>query len=990
MNTRRLAAALLLVVGHGFTGSALADEIGDRLAIERVYYSHQSGVSVPFDMAVPRELVGLRVRESRAATLRVEARLLRSLDREMLARERRRIEAASAFPDRLAEMYAALGNDARRIEAALIRPTLAARVEGWLTSGVKQDEVIRRLERQPGSEGTLSSAFGGCAPDDAWQLQPNGPAGRSGATAVWTGSLLIVWGGAGAEAAGRRYDPTLDLEMPMSVTGQPSVRSRHSAVWTGSVMIVWGGFENGTNATLGDGRRYDPIADAWSPVAASPLAARFSHIAVWTGSRMIVWGGMRVRNLQEPYENAYFRSGASYDPGADSWTPIAQGPTGRVRMASAWSGTELIVWGGYQQVTADALQNIYYNNYPQDGSRFDPVAGTWTALPTAGAPSGRSVATSVWMGGQLLVWGGRKNPVLQPFTAPDDPHGSTYYNDGARYDRAKNRWFPVASTGAPPARASAPAVWTGSLAIVWGGSNDNVSGTVLLDTGGRYNPLEDSWTPTTMTSAPIAQSPFACWTGAEMLIWGGLVGERQVGLYDPSVSPDGDDDGQPDACDDCPSDAGNDVDVDGVCYLGDNCRTTPNANQADEDGDGVGTVCDLCPTVADPAQVDTDADGRGDACDTCPVDPLNDVDGDTVCGNVDNCPTVGNVSQTNTDGDAWGNACDNCPNTFQFQQLDGDFDGVGWECDNCQTKPNELQRNTDGDALGDVCDDCPFNSSVVDTDNDLLADACDCMPSDRFARTPPETTGVKAARSGNDILLSWPDGIADANSVMRGLISELKTGQLGACYAEGILNAFSTPWQDSSLPPLGDGFFYLVQGQQMDCGMGTLGFNSAELQRTNAASACTGTPHVDVFPSSEQTIAGTVSGGLASLNANDDVYETITEVVSSGGPPGQRTSLLEQRWFLTVPANRRLTLRVEGFYGNQDDSIGFDCSYDDGAFFFGCAQIGQSEAPFGGFPYNLTPFTGQVTIRAIDSNRDWGEQVLDFVSVDRLFLRAIP
>jgi hypothetical protein len=75
----------------------------------------------------------------------------------------------------------------------------------------------------------------------------------------------------------------------MSYDGAPSGRANATAVWTGSRMLVWGG--QGT-AIQGDGRVYDPGADSWTPMAAAgaPMG-RVGATAVWTGGSMLVWGG---------------------------------------------------------------------------------------------------------------------------------------------------------------------------------------------------------------------------------------------------------------------------------------------------------------------------------------------------------------------------------------------------------------------------------------------------------------------------------------------------------------------------------------------------------------------------------------------------------------------------------------------------------------------------------------------------------------------------
>ena len=74
---------------------------------------------------------------------------------------------------------------------------------------------------------------------DAWTVMavPGSPSGpRRGATAVWTGKEMIVWGGYDGqpEATGARYDPVTDTWLPVSTSVAPRPRSNHVAVWTGT------------------------------------------------------------------------------------------------------------------------------------------------------------------------------------------------------------------------------------------------------------------------------------------------------------------------------------------------------------------------------------------------------------------------------------------------------------------------------------------------------------------------------------------------------------------------------------------------------------------------------------------------------------------------------------------------------------------------------------------------------------------------------------
>ncbi len=72
----------------------------------------------------------------------------------------------------------------------------------------------------------------------------------------------------------------------------------------------------------------------------------------------------------------------------------------------------------------------------------------------------------------------------------------------------------------------------------------------------------------------------------------------------------------------------------------------------------------------------------------------------------------------------------------------------------------------------------------------------------------------------------------------RGDLATLGPDNYGACLSEGIA---ALEFQDSENPAAGQGFAYLVQGQSLECGLGLLGFDSAEDVRTNLdPGACTG------------------------------------------------------------------------------------------------------------------------------------------------------
>lgn len=74
----------------------------------------------------------------------------------------------------------------------------------------------------------------------------------------------------------------------------------------------------------------------------------------------------------------------------------------------------------------------------------------------------------------------------------------------------------------------------------------------------------------------------------------------------------------------------------------------------DADNDGVPDASDNCPAVPNPGQANNDGDSQGDVCDP-------DDDNDTVADGPDNCPTAANAGQADSDSDGIGDACDPTP-----------------------------------------------------------------------------------------------------------------------------------------------------------------------------------------------------------------------------------------------------------------------------------------------------------------------------------------
>jgi hypothetical protein len=420
----------------------------------------------------------------------------------------------------------------------------------------------------------------------------------------------------------------------------------------------------------------------------------------------------------------------------------------------------------------------------------------------------------------------------------------------------------------------------------------------------------------------------------------------------------------------------------------DNCPGVPNADQGDADGDRVGDACDNCPAAANLPQADLDRDGFGDACDPCPGQPGaddGDPDGDLVTNCTDNCPNDANAAQNDGDADGLGDPCDPCPAS---DANDDDGDGLCGDADNCARAYNPLQRDTDLDGVGDVCDVCPGvgDPGQTDSDGDGEGDACDPESSDPNDRRPPDPGRLRAWRDGNLAHFAWrPRRAADQFSVLRGSLSTLGAGSYGNCFIEGVDDR---GFSDSQVPSSGDGFFYLAQGQNFESGLGTLGWDSSEIERTTSGTPCAGVSFTDHVAVGETSTFGTVVGSYLDTQVSDDVYEQVTEA-------GLTFYTLSHEWNVDIPVgNSRVDVHLEGYRTDLGDGETFSLVWStNGVDYYqlNAAPLGTSDADtdhVGRIPADLG---GTILIRIQDGVFDpVVGGTADTVFMDHVYIRVVP
>jgi N-acetylneuraminic acid mutarotase len=526
-----LVPALFPGPATGAADLTFQDRVAAQTAIERVYHAHRIGETRRFEDAVPPQVIEAKVRAYLKLSVALEQRWKAPVTAEALSLEVKRMENNSFLPDRLREIEATLGNDPHLIRECLARPPLVERLvltqifygqpapktdtwiaydEWWLRSAPRLDEMqfVEPESAKTGEKPTEGPAARTPAPaptaarSDSWRVLSNGylhPTIRSAHSAVWTGTHMIIWGGGELGRpvkTGGLYDPATDTWSHVSTIEAPTARSGHAAVWTGTQMLVWGGDEQARGGTA-TGGLYDPMLNTWQPISLTRApAGGEGATVVWTGREMVVWGGRSPKGSLD--------TGGRYDPAADHWSPISTliAPSGRQRHSAVWTGKRMIVWGG---IGADrrALNS---------GGSYDPARDTWSRISSRDGPGARVGHTAVWAGNRMIVWGGVRY---------QDPDAKTL-DTGGCYDPVDDAWSPTSPTHAPAGRTDAAAVWTGSQMIVWGGSSGAGGQRRGLNSGGRYDPVADTWATTSVIDALSGRSPVsALWIGNTVLFWGG-------------------------------------------------------------------------------------------------------------------------------------------------------------------------------------------------------------------------------------------------------------------------------------------------------------------------------------------------------------------------------------------------------------------------------------------------------------------------------------
>ncbi|MCF6148990.1 MAG: S8 family serine peptidase [Candidatus Kuenenia sp.] len=152
---------------------------------------------------------------------------------------------------------------------------------------------------------------------------------------------------------------------------------------------------------------------------------------------------------------------------------------------------------------------------------------------------------------------------------------------------------------------------------------------------------------------------------------------------------------------------------------------------------------------------------------------------------------------------------------------------------------------------------------------------------------------------------------------------------------------------------------------------------------TNASPPST----VEYYATSETAVSGQISGVYTDTWEDDDFPQVITEI-ESGGKPSNRYSYLEHTWHFTISAGFSVTFYANVYKSNSsEDNFIFQYSTD-GQNFINIAEVNSTDINNVEVWQLPTTLSGEVSIRVIDSDRNQGNNNLDSISIDQMFIQV--
>ncbi len=410
-------------------GLTFEDRVAAQWAIEEVYWRHRiwpedNPTPKPsLTKVMPEPAIRTKVEDYLRKSLALDFYWQRPITSEELQAEMERMAQQTMQPDVLRELWAALNDDPLLIAECLVRPLLVERLSRERYA--KDDRFHGELKRRAGSElnelggaGQMRRTSGEYHEVD-WIKDETEAAAHSRGAKI-NGVLRVSaeqWQEQVSKLAGRLAATKAEAELPI---GQWSSLQENEERFF-AVAVVEKGNERMKVASV-----------VWKKV---------SFDEWWNGAR--VGMGWDISAPSTEYQLPEINVALGSCDG-DAWTATSttSAPSARNGQATVWTGNEMIVWGGWDNVSSFST-----------GGRYTPATDTWIATSTTGAPEARSLLAGVWTGTEMVVWGGSS--------------GTTRLNTGGRYTVTSGLTISPASQSFPANGGSGSVNVTSPSSCAW-------------------------------------------------------------------------------------------------------------------------------------------------------------------------------------------------------------------------------------------------------------------------------------------------------------------------------------------------------------------------------------------------------------------------------------------------------------------------------------------------------------------------------------------
>jgi N-acetylneuraminic acid mutarotase len=306
---------------------------------------------------------------------------------------------------------------------------------------------------------------------DSWTRTGSLVTGRlwHSVTLLPNGQVLAAGGtdlpGFNSTATSERWDPTSGQWLGTPSFTTPRDRQGASLLPDGRVLMTGGQLNTpGADGVLNSALAYDPIANAWSSVAAMPRAHANQQQVTLQDGRVLVIGGFE--SLEDLRVDGASDQAELYDPAAGTWRTTASTPYFMAEgTATLLQDGSVLVAGGASSETRRRVAMRYF-----------PATNSWRAAGSFTDARAQQVA-ALLPNGKVLIAGGYGD-------------GAAALRSASVYDPATNSWTEVAPMATARAETAAVTLPNGKVLVAGG-----AQGSLYFKTAELFDPATNTWSP---------------------------------------------------------------------------------------------------------------------------------------------------------------------------------------------------------------------------------------------------------------------------------------------------------------------------------------------------------------------------------------------------------------------------------------------------------------------------------------------------------------